>query len=146
MSSPGDQPEFIQKYPIEGGDFVAAGSVSINVKNLLKGIGFPSPVIRRVAIVAFEAEMNVVMYGGGGELRLFVSPRRIRLEVADQGPGIADLDLAMQEGWSTATPEMRERGFGAGMGLPNMKRNSDRLKIETGPQRGTTVRAEFDIC
>lgn len=132
-------------YAILADDFAAAGSVSIAVKNLLKGLGFPPPVLRRVAIIAFEAEMNVVMYGNGGDMAVFLSPKTVRLVVSDHGPGIADLSLAMQEGWSTATPEMRERGFGAGMGLPNIKRNSDRLDIATGHGQGTSLTAEIDL-
>jgi anti-sigma regulatory factor (Ser/Thr protein kinase) len=142
----GDQAlEFLKSFTIQGGDFAAAGSVSIAAKNLLKAIGFPAPLLRRAAIVAFEAEMNVVMYGGGGELAVYLSPTTVRLVISDQGPGIGDLSLAMQEGWSTATPQMREMGFGAGMGLPNIKRNSDRLTIDTAPGKGTRLQAEFDL-
>ncbi len=139
------QPELLGSFPVPGGDFAAAGSVSIVVKNILKDLGFPASMLRRVAIIAFEAEMNLVMYGGGGEMQLLLSPATVRLVVRDQGPGIADLELAMQEGWSTATPEMRERGFGAGMGLPNIKRNSDRLDIQTTPGQGTILTAEVDL-
>lgn len=137
----------VQTFPIKGGDFASAGSVSISVKKLLKGIGLPAQVLRRAAIAAFEAEMNVVMYGGGhgGEVRLYVSPEKIRVETQDHGPGIPNLELAMTEGWSTATPEMRELGFGAGMGLPNIKRNSDRLDIKTVIGKGTSVNIEIDI-
>jgi len=140
--------KLVQTFPIKGGDFAAAGSVSIMVKKLLKGIGLPAKVLRRAAIAAFEAEMNVVMYGGkgGGEVRLYVSPAKIRVETQDRGPGIPNLELAMTEGWSTATHEMREMGFGAGMGLPNIKRNSDRLDIDTAIGGGTSVNIEIDIC
>ncbi len=138
-------PEYLQSFTIVGGDFAAAGSVSIAAKNLLKAVGFPAPVLRRVAIVAFEAEMNVVMYGGGGELAVYLSPTTVRLVISDQGPGIGDLELAMQEGWSTATPQMREMGFGAGMGLPNIKKNSDRLTIDTAPGKGTRLQVEIDL-
>ncbi|MCB2189577.1 MAG: anti-sigma regulatory factor [Deltaproteobacteria bacterium] len=139
------QPEHLDTFTIQKDDFASAGSVSISIKNVLKGIGLPAELLRRVAIVAFEAEMNVVMYGGGGEMRLFVSPEMVRLMVMDQGPGIPDLELAMTEGWSTATPEMREMGFGAGMGLPNIRKNTDRLSIDTSPGRGTTLLAEIDL-
>lgn len=145
MTPWGPEPELVRSFTVDGGDFAAAGSVSIAVKNIIKDIGFDQDIVRRAAIVAFEAEMNVVMYGGGGEMSLYLAPHLVRLVIKDQGPGIPDLDLAMQEGWSTATPEMRERGFGAGMGLPNMERSSDRLSIDTGPGRGTTLTAEFDI-
>lgn len=143
MTAPKAQQEFVRRFAIAGDDFSSAGSVSIAVKKLVKEVGFAPELVRRVAIAAFEAEMNVVMYGGGGYLELHITAERVRLVIKDQGPGIADLDLAMQEGWSTATPEMREMGFGAGMGLPNMKKNSDRMEIATVPGRGTTVFLEM---
>lgn len=136
---------FSESFEIKGSDFISAGRVSIAVKNLLKGAGLPADILRRAAIVAYEAEMNVVMYGGDGTCYLHLSPKMVKLVMEDHGPGIKDLDLAMQEGWSTATSEMREMGFGAGMGLPNIKRNSDRLKIDTALGRGTTLQAEIDI-
>lgn len=139
------EPHFVQAMPIKGGDFAAAGTVSMAVKNLLKQVGCSPEVMRRAAIVAFEAEMNVVVYGGGGQLRVCLEPRLLRLEVSDQGPGIANLELAMTEGWSTAPPEVREMGFGAGMGLPNIKKNSDRLNIDTAPGQGTSLVAEIDL-
>lgn len=136
--------EFVRRFGIAGDDFFSAGSVSIAVKNLVKEVGFSPELVRRVAIAAFEAEMNVVMYGGGGFLELHITSDKVQLVIKDQGPGIADLELAMQEGWSTATPEMREMGFGAGMGLPNMKKNSDRMEVTTKERRGTTVLLEMD--
>lgn len=136
--------EFVRRFGIAGDDFSSAGSVSIAVKNLVKEVGFSPELVRRVAIAAFEAEMNVVMYGGGGFLELHITSDKVQLVIKDQGPGIADLELAMQEGWSTATPEMREMGFGAGMGLPNMKKNSDRMEVTTEERRGTTVLLEMD--
>jgi anti-sigma regulatory factor (Ser/Thr protein kinase) len=139
------QLQFVQAFPIKGDDFAAAGSVSLAIKKLLKEVGFPPETLRRVAITAFEAEMNVVMYGGGGEALLYLAPGMVRLIVRDNGPGIENLELAMQEGWSTATDTMREMGFGAGMGLPNIKKNSDRLDIQTEPRKGTIVQAEIDI-
>ena len=140
-----DRPELLQAFPVKQGDFASAGSVSIAVKKMLKDVGLDHQLLRRAAIATFEAEMNLVMYGGGGEIRLLMSPTILRMEVQDQGPGIPDLDLAMTEGWSTATPEMREMGFGAGMGLPNIKRNCDRLDIQTEVNHGTTVQFELDI-
>ncbi len=136
--------EFIRRFEIAGDDFSSAGSVSIAVKNLVKDVGFSPELVRRVAIAAFEAEMNVVMYGGGGFLELHITSDQVQLVIRDQGPGIPDLELAMQEGWSTATHEMREMGFGAGMGLPNMKKNSDRMEVTTEERRGTTVLLEMD--
>ena len=136
--------EFIRRFEIVGDDFSSAGSVSIAVKNLVKEVGFSPELVRRVAIAAFEAEMNVVMYGGGGFLELHITSDKVQLVIKDLGPGIPDLELAMQEGWSTATPEMREMGFGAGMGLPNMKKNSNRMEVTTEEGRGTTVLLEMD--
>lgn len=136
--------KFVRRFEIAGDDFSSAGTVSIAVKNLVKGVGFSPELVRRVAIAAFEAEMNVVMYGGGGFLELHITSDKVQLVVRDKGPGIADLELAMQEGWSTATAEMREMGFGAGMGLPNMKKNSDRMEVATEEGRGTTVLLEMD--
>ncbi|MEW5913709.1 MAG: ATP-binding protein [Thermodesulfobacteriota bacterium] len=137
--------QLVQTFTIKGDDFAAAGSVSLAVKRLLKEVGFPPDALRRVAITAFEAEMNVVMYGGGGEVELLLAPGTARLVVRDHGPGIPDLDLAMQEGWSTATAAMREMGFGAGMGLPNIRRNATRFNIDTAPGQGTTLTADIDI-
>jgi serine/threonine-protein kinase RsbT len=149
MTAPDQTPpgplQLVQTFTIKGDDFAAAGSVSLAIKKLLKEVGFPAEALRRVAITAFEAEMNVVMYGGGGEVNLFLAPGTARLVIKDQGPGIADLDLAMQEGWSTATAAMREMGFGAGMGLPNMRKNSSRFHIDTAPGQGTILTADIDI-
>lgn len=128
-----------REFPIAGGDFSDAGKASTEVKAILKEIGFGPEVIRRVAIAAYEAEMNVVMYARQGTLGLEVSPEEIRIAIEDEGPGIPDIDLAMQEGYSTASDEMREMGFGAGMGLPNIKRNSDRFAIDSKVGEGTTV-------
>lgn len=139
----GAEPEFLRAFDIQAGDYAGAGNVSIAVKNLLKELGFAPEVLRRAAIAAFEAEMNVVMYGGGGHMEVFIAPKAVRLVISDQGPGIPDLDLAMQEGWSTATPEMREMGFGAGMGLPNIKRNSDAFNITTAPGQGTRLQVDI---
>ncbi len=145
-SNPGEAAlELLQSFSIKGDDFASAGSVSLAIKRMLKEVGFPDEALRRVAISAFEAEMNVVMYAGGGEIRLYLAPGTVRLKVEDQGPGIDDLELAMQEGWSTATRQMREMGFGAGMGLPNIQKNADRLEVETVPGTGTTLTIDIDI-
>lgn len=106
---------------------------------MLRGIGYPPDVIRRTAIASYEAEMNTVMYARRGSVRLGLEPGVIHLVFADEGPGIPDIGLAMQEGFSTATDEMRERGFGAGMGLPNIQRNADRLEITSEVGRGTRL-------
>ena len=128
------------KYEIKGGDFGNAGSVSTKIKDMLKEIGIDSSIIRRVAIATYEAEMNVVMYAYHGKLSFSLTPKEIEIIVDDEGPGIEDIELAMQEGYSTATEEMREMGFGAGMGLPNIKRNSDEFEIASEVKKGTRLR------
>jgi serine/threonine-protein kinase RsbT len=129
--------EFVRAYDVVGADFTNAGRASTSIKETLKNMGLASTLVRRVAIAAYEAEMNLVMYARRGTMTLKVTPGDVTIDVRDEGPGIADIALAMQEGWSTATPEMREMGFGAGMGLPNIKRNTDALVIESEIQRGT---------
>jgi anti-sigma regulatory factor (Ser/Thr protein kinase) len=128
-----------QEFEVKGGDFAHAGAVSCRIKNLLKELGLQASVVRRVAIATYEAEMNVIMYAGQGRVDLAVTPEEVRIVVADQGPGIPDIDLAMREGYSTATPEMRALGFGAGMGLPNIKKNSDLLNVSSDVGRGTRL-------
>jgi serine/threonine-protein kinase RsbT len=131
--------ELVRAYDIQGGDFAGAGRASIAVKDLLKSLGVAPDVVRRVAIAAYEAEMNVVMYATRGRLTLRLTPVAVALDVEDEGPGIADIALAMQEGYSTATPEMREMGFGAGMGLPNIERMSDEFTIASTLGVGTRL-------
>jgi len=128
-----------QTFEIRGGNFNDAGSVSTKIKEILKEIGINGSIIRRTAIVAYEAEMNVVMYAKRGTVNMRLSPEEIQLRIDDEGPGIKDINLAMQEGYSTATDEMREMGFGAGMGLPNIKRNSDEFDIKSSPGKGTSL-------
>jgi len=137
-----DDPEIMlrERVSIQGGDFGRAGRVSTTIKSMLKQIGFPAPLIRRVAIATYEAEINVVVYADRADVTFEVTPTVIRVILEDEGRGIADLDLAMQEGYSTATDEIREMGFGAGMGLPNIKRNADDLEITSEVGVGTTVR------
>ena len=136
-------PKFKKSFYIKGRDFIRAGEASINVQNLLKSIDFDSRLIRRVAICGYESEMNVVMHGGDGSLSLEVDTDKLILEISDDGPGIEDIDLAMQAGYSTANDDHREMGFGAGMGLPNMKKNSDQICIESNKNQGTVVRMIF---
>jgi len=131
-------------WEVRGRDFAGAGRASTSIKETLKGLGVQPSVVRRVAIVSYEAEMNIVMYADRGTMQLRVTPWVIRLEVDDAGPGIPDIEQAMQVGYSTATPEMREMGFGAGMGLPNMKRNSDRFDISSTVGRGTRLQIQVD--
>ena len=119
-----------------------AGRASTSIKDTLKELGIAPAMVRRTAIASYEAEMNVVMYARRARMTLRVTPARITIEVNDEGPGIVDLALAMQEGYSTATPEMREMGFGAGMGLPNIRRNSDEFELHSDVGRGT----DLSIC
>ena len=138
-------PRLKKSFHIKGKDFIRAGEASINVQNLLKSMDFDPRLIRRVAICGYESEMNVVMHGGDGTLSIEVDDEKVVLEVTDDGPGIEDIELAMQAGYSTANDDHREMGFGAGMGLPNMKKNSDRLQIESKKDTGTVVRMVFII-
>ncbi len=138
-----DDSRFSQSFEIEGRDFAKAGSVSTQIKEILKEIGIDASTVRRAAIAAYEAEMNVVMYARKGEMSLSLTLSKIRMRVRDEGPGIEDVELAMQEGYSTATDEMREMGFGAGMGLPNIKKNADEFKISSTPGKGTLLDIAF---
>lgn len=128
-----------QEYTIQGGDFVNAGESSCKIRNTLREIGIDSDIIRRIAIAAYEAEMNVVMYAERGVMRINVYDDNILLTIDDKGPGIESIELAMRPGYSTATEEMREMGFGAGMGLPNMKKNADTFKITSEVGKGTKL-------
>lgn len=138
-------PRLKKSFPIKARDFIRAGEASINVQNLLKSMDFDPRLIRRVAICGYESEMNVVMHGGDGTLSIEVDDEKLVLEITDDGPGIEDIELAMQAGYSTANDDHREMGFGAGMGLPNMKKNSDRIQIESQKNEGTVVRMVFVI-
>jgi serine/threonine-protein kinase RsbT len=131
--------EFQSVYRVLGRDFTNAGKVSTAIKDTLKRMGVHPSVVRRVAIISYEAEMNIVMYAMRGKAILIVSREEVNLNIHDEGPGIPNVDLAMQEGWSTATPEMKEMGFGAGMGLPNIQRNADEFHIESEIGRGTRL-------
>jgi serine/threonine-protein kinase RsbT len=136
---------FEHAWTVQGADFTNAGRAATSIKDTLKQMGISASIIRRVAIAAYEAEMNVVMHARRGTMRLRVTPRAVGLEVDDEGPGIPDISLAMQEGYSTATPEMREMGFGAGMGLPNISRNSDGFEITSEAGRGTHLRVRVAL-
>ena len=125
-----------ESYEIQGRNFDKAGEVSGEIKVLLRDLGIDAASLRRLVIVAFEAEMNVVMYARRGTMTLILTDKDISLEVTDEGPGIPDIELALQEGYSTASDEMREMGFGFGMGLPNMKKNSDEFRIESEVGQG----------
>jgi serine/threonine-protein kinase RsbT len=137
--------EFERAWSVQGSDFTNAGRAATSIKDTLKEMGIPASLVRRIAIAAYEAEMNVVMYGRRGTMRLLVTPRTVRLLVNDEGPGIPDIALAMREGFSTATPEMREMGFGAGMGLPNIRRNTDAFEIHSEVGRGTQLQMLVNV-
>ncbi len=126
-------------YDVDGQDFTLAGATSANVKKRLRQLGLPPEVIRRVAIAMYEAEINMVIHADGGYIDVEITPEKIHIVFADKGPGIPDIEKAMQEGYSTASNEIRELGFGAGMGLPNIKSNSDSMKIDTVIGEGTTI-------
>jgi serine/threonine-protein kinase RsbT len=126
-------------YTISGDDFSHAGNASSEIKKTLQRLGIPPDVIKRTAVAMYEAEINMVVHAGGGEADISIEPGYIAIVMCEHGPGIPDIELAMKDGYSTAPELVRELGFGAGMGLPNMKRNADELKIESTPGKGTTV-------
>lgn len=126
-------------FDIEGGNFTKAGFASSEVKKLLKQLSIDAHIIKRVVIALYEAEVNVVAHAYRGTMNLDVDGEKIHIVIADEGPGIPDIEKAMQQGYSTASPEVREMGFGAGMGLPNIKRNVDELVIDSTVGVGTTV-------
>ena len=132
-------------FTVDGDDFTSAGQASVQVKKNLRALGIPPEIIRKVSIAMYEGEINMVIHAGGGEADVLIFEDRIEIHLNDNGPGIANIDLAMQEGFSTAPDNIRSLGFGAGMGLPNMKRYSDDLKIDTVIGEGTTVTMEFNV-
>ena len=127
------------KYEVDGEDFTRVGGASTDVKKKLKMLGIPADIIRRVSIAIYEGEINMVIHANGGTITVTVSEDDICMVLADVGPGIPDIDLAMQEGYSTATDNVRSLGFGAGMGLPNMKRYTDEMRIESKVGKGTVI-------
>jgi anti-sigma regulatory factor (Ser/Thr protein kinase) len=135
----GQETVFFQSFQIKGKDFLNAGSVSVKIKRILKEIGVKQEVVYRTSICCYEAEMNTIMYANKGTLDFSVNPEEVIVVLTDEGPGIQNIELAMQEGYSTATEEMREMGFGAGMGLPNIKKNSDVFNIESKINKGTKL-------
>lgn len=126
-------------YHIEGGNFSRAGIASSEVKKILKQLNVNPTAIKRVVVALYEAEVNVVAHAYEGDVHVDISPEGVTVVVDDRGPGIPDIPLAMQEGYSTASPEVREMGFGAGMGLPNIQKNCDDLSIESEVGKGTRV-------
>ena len=132
-------------FDVDGEDFTSAGQASVQVKKNLRRLGIPPEIIRQVSIAMYEGEINMVIHAGGGEADVIVSEDKIEIILADKGPGIADVNLAMQEGYSTATEQVRSLGFGAGMGLPNMKRYTDEMTIESVVGEGTTIKMVVNL-
>lgn len=132
-------------YIVDGDDFTRAGEASANVKKTLRQLGMSPEIIRKVAIVLYEGEINMVIHADGGTITVTISDTDITMVLADTGPGIPDIDQAMQEGFSTAREEVRSLGFGAGMGLPNMKRYSDEMHIDTVVGQGTTITMKVNL-
>ncbi len=126
-------------FNIEGGDFSKAGEASSEVKKTLKQLNIPPQTIRRIAVALYESEVNVVAHAYNGTMNAEIFPTHIRVVIEDEGPGIPDLTRAMEEGFSTASDKVREMGFGAGMGLPNIKRNSDEMQLSSVPGEGTRL-------
>ncbi len=132
-------------FDVAGGDFVEAGTASGNVKKVLNQIGISPAAIRRAAIAMYEGEINMVIHADGGTADVEVTPEKIKIILSDNGPGIKDISMAMREGFSTASQEARDMGFGAGMGLPNMKRYTDTMDIKSEIGVGTTVEMTINL-
>ena len=131
--------ELIFRFDVDGEDFTSAGQASVQIKKNLRQLGIDAEVIRRVSIAMYEGEINMVIHAGGGTAEVKVSEEYIEIILEDHGPGIKDIDLAMQEGYSTAPDSIRSLGFGAGMGLPNMKKYTDSMDIVSEVGVGTTI-------
>ena len=134
-----------ETYPVKADDMTCAGDVSARIKRHMKRLGIPSSIMRRVSVCTYEAEINLVIHSDGGQIDFEISEDRILVRARDVGPGIPDIDKAMTEGWSTASNEVRNMGFGAGMGLPNMKRNADEFAISSVVGEGTYISMIFHI-
>ena len=129
----------IFRFDVSGNDFTSAGQASVQVKKNLRQLGFNPEIIRRVSIAMYEGEINMVIHAGGGTAEVIVSEEYIEIILQDNGPGIKDIDQAMQAGYSTASDNIRSLGFGAGMGLPNMKKNTDSMDIKSTIGVGTCI-------
>ncbi len=127
------------RHKIAGGDFTKAGNVASSVKKILRQLNIEHTISKRIVIALYEGEVNVVAHAYSGVIDVEINEEKIKIIITDKGPGIADIEKAMEEGYSTATPQVREMGFGAGMGLSNMKKNSDYLNITSSPGEGTIV-------
>jgi anti-sigma regulatory factor (Ser/Thr protein kinase) len=131
-------------YEVDGDNFAAAGEASADVKRVLRQLGFPADFIRRVSVAMYEGEINMVIHAHGGQAKVEITPKLITICLIDQGPGIPDIPLAMREGYSTAPDSIRSLGFGAGMGIPNMKKYTDDIDIQSVVGVGTTVTLRFN--
>lgn len=132
-----------EAFPVESGNFETAGEASATIKRTLKKLGVDASVLRRVAVGSYEVELNLIIHSQGGELSLEMDEHQVKIVSVDVGPGIENIDLAMQEGYSTAGEDARNLGFGAGMGLPNMKRNADQFEIHSTIGQGTRIEMTF---
>ena len=132
-------------FDVEKGDFEKAGEASRKIKRSLQQLGISSKVIRHIAIAGYEGEMNIAIHSDGGQIILEVDENAVTLRLEDLGPGIPNVDLAMTEGWSTASDKVREMGFGAGMGLPNMEKNADDFEIHSKVGEGTKIKMYFKL-
>ena len=133
------------RFHVDGDDFTSAGQASVQVKKDLRRLGIPAELIRRVSIAMYEGEINMVIHAGGGEAEVRVTEEAIEIILKDNGPGIADIEKAMQAGYSTAPDTIRSLGFGAGMGLPNMKRYTDYMDIHSTVGVGTTITMKVNL-
>ncbi len=134
-----DNQKLSYRFDVDGANFTSAGEASVKVKKILREVGFEPETIRRVSIAMYEGEINMVIHAGGGTAEVVIEEDRIIIILTDTGPGIADIEQAMQEGFSTAPDNIRSLGFGAGMGLPNMKRYTDEMVIESKLGKGTKI-------
>ena len=139
------QKQRILKKEIESFDFQSGGEASSDLKNILRKLGVSSKIVRKTAIITYELEMNVIIHSLGGEITVFVSKDELEIRVDDCGPGIEDLDKAFTAGYSTASEEIREMGFGAGMGLVNVKRYADQINVESSKENGTHVNVRIEL-
>ena len=133
-------------YPVAADDYTCAGEASADIKRKLKQLGVDSKVLRRVSVASYEVELNLVIHSDGGEMIMDVDEGGVTLISQDIGPGIPDIQMAMREGYSTADEEARSLGFGAGMGLPNMKRNADGFSIQSEVGKGTRIEMRFNLA
>ena len=132
-------------FHVQGGDFTRAGDASSQVKKTLKQLNIAPAITKRVVVALYEAEVNIVAHAYRGVITVDIDPARIVLRLEDEGPGIPDIEQAMQRGFSTASPEVREMGFGAGMGLPNIMENADRFQIDSVVGKGTTLTISVNL-